>query len=483
MTEEMARAALRRIDALLAQRKMELYRPYPKQREFHAAGAIPNVRERLLRAGNQVGKTMSASAEVAMHLTGKYPDWWEGLRFDRPITAMAASETGKLTRDGVQVHLCGWPKYPLGQGMIPAADILETPAAQGISDAYDYVRVQHYDAYGRPDGVSLCYLRSYDQGRERIQAMTLDLVWFDEEPDQSYYLEGLTRTNAVLGPVMLTFTPLKGMSDVVRRYLVDRMPGTHETCMALDDAEHYTPEQRAKILASYPAHERDARARGVPTLGSGRIFPVAEERIAEPSIAIPRHWPRIAALDFGYDHPSAVVWLAWDREADTVHVYDCHRQREATPVVHAAAVRARGPWIPVAWPHDGLQHDKGGSCEALAEQYRKLDVAMLRVHATHPPAAGQMEGTGGFGVEAGILSMLERMESGRLRVASHLADWFEEFRLYHRKDGKIVKKGDDLMSATRVGLMMLRFAKTAPEPSRVVVPQYSPLEPAMGMMG
>ena len=55
--------------------------------------------------------------------------------------------------------------------------------------------------------------------------------------------------------------------------------------------------------------------------------------------------------------------------------------------------------------------------------------------------------------------MLERMQTGRLRVFKHLSDWFEEFRLYHREDGKVVKLRDDLMSATRYALMCLRFAK------------------------
>jgi hypothetical protein len=45
-------------------------------------------------------------------------------------------------------------------------------------------------------------------------------------------------------------------------------------------------------------------------------------------------------------------------------------------------------------------------------------------------------------------------------VSKHLLDWFEDFRLYHRKDGKVVKEGDDLLAATRYAVMMLRHAKT-----------------------
>lgn len=477
---------LRAIDQALARMKLEQYKPYPKQAEFHRVGGDEDVRERLLMAGNQVGKTLSAAAETAMHLTGKYPDWWEGVRYDRPVTWMAASETGKLTRDGVQVHLCGWPKYPKGQGMIPALDLLETPAAQGLPDAYDYIRVQHYDKDGVKDGESLCYLRSYDQGRARVQSLTLDGVWLDEEPDLDYYSECLTRTNVVLGPVYLTFTPLKGMSDVVKRFMLDQQEGTAIISMTIEDALHYSAEHRRKVIAGYPEHEKEARSMGIPILGSGRIFPVPEEWLKESQIVIPVHWPRIAGIDFGYDHPTAVAWMAWDRDADVVHVYDCHRVKKQTPVFHASAIKARPTWIPMAWPHDAYQHDKGGSCDQLCAQYRKEGVNMLPAHATHAPdpEQNQKEGEGGYGREAGLTMMLDRMNTGRLKVAAHLNDWWEEFRLYHRQDGKVVDENDDLMSATRYGLMMLRHSKIQPAPKTTrKAAAFQPSNPMMGTLG
>jgi hypothetical protein len=252
----------------------------------------------------------------------------------------------------------------------------------------------------------------------------------------------------------MTFTPLKGMSAVVKRFVLDRSADRHVTAMTIDDALHYTAEERARIVASYPAHEREARAKGVPTLGSGRVFPVTEESVREEQLNMPAHWPRIAGLDFGWDHPTAAVWMAWDRDADVVHVYDCYRLREQTPVVHAAALNARGRWIPVAWPHDGLQHEPGSGV-TLAQQYREQGANLL------PDKAVFADGSNS--VEAGVLDLLDRMKTGRFKVAAHLGDWWEEFRLYHRKNGQIVKIGDDLMAATRYALMMLRFASVKTE--------------------
>lgn len=193
-------------------------------------------------------------------------------------------------------------------------------------------------------------------------------------------------------------------------------------------------------------------------MGSGRIFPIDEEIIKVPAFEIPHYWPRIAGIDFGWDHPTAGAWLAWDRDNDILYLYDTHRMSEQTPAVHAVSINQRGKWIPVAWPHDGLQHDKGSGI-ALADQYRKLDVNMLKHQATHAPGPGQEEGQGGNSVEAGLLEMLERMQTGRFKVFAHLENFFEEFRLYHRKDGKIVKEFDDVISAARYAMMMKRFAK------------------------
>ena len=225
----------------------------------------------------------------------------------------------------------------------------------------------------------------------------------------------------------------------------------HVTRMTIEDAEHYTPEQREAIIASYPAHERKARAKGIPMLGSGRVFPIDEDDIKVKSFEIPKEWPQIGGLDFGWDHPTGAARLAWDRDSDIIYVTASYGQREATPVIHAAALKPWGEWLPWAWPHDGLQHDKG-SGEPLADQYRKQGLKMLHEKATFED--------GSYGLEAGISEMLDRMLSGRWKVFEHLEDWFNEFRLYHRDEGLIVKLNDDRISASRYAMMMRRFAET-----------------------
>lgn len=440
---------LRLRDLRVKRDRLAGYRPYTKQGEFHAAGSA--YRERLFMAGNQLGKTWAGAFEVAMHVTGRYPDWWTGRRFPYAIRAMCGSESAELTRKGVQRLLLGPPELrdEWGTGAIPHEAIRDTSMKAGVPDAVSSIVVRHECGED-----SVIQFNSYDQGRTKWQADTVDLVWFDEEPPLAIYSEGLTRTNATGGLVFVTFTPLLGVSEVVKRFLLDRPDGTNVTTMTIEDAEHYTPTERAAIVASYPEHEREARAKGIPIMGSGRVFPVAEEGIKVTPFPIPPHWPRIVGLDFGIDHPTAAVWLAWDRDADVLYVTDSYRVKDQSIVIHAASVKARGDWIPVAWPHDGLQRDKG-SGEQLMQQYKNQGLAMVRERATFED--------GSNGVEAGLAEMLARMQTQRLKVFSHLADWFEEFRLYHRKDGMVVKVTDDLMSATRYALMMRRYAKTHEE--------------------
>ncbi len=211
--------------------------------------------------------------------------------------------------------------------------------------------------------------------------------------------------------------------------------------------------KRQAIIESYPLHEREARTLGIPIMGSGRVFPVEEAQIITPPIPIASHWSQINGLDFGWDHPFGAVNIAWDRDADCIYVCKEYVARETTPLIHSGSIKPWGDWIPCAWPHDGLQHDKG-SGETLAKQYKGHGLNMLVEKATFPD--------GSNGVEAGIMEMLDRMQTDRWKVFSTCQAWIGEFRLYHRKDGLIVKLKDDLISASRYAMMAKRFAKVKP---------------------
>ena len=424
------------------------YKPYDYQIKFHNS----NATQRLLMAGNRVGKSLSGAMEMAIHLTGKYPEWWEGRKFGRPIRAWAGGVSNETTRDVCQKELVGQPDDPSarGTGSVPLDDIGETVRKAGVPNAMNSLVVRHITG-----GWSRLGFKAYEMGKEKWMGEQVDVIWLDEEPPASIYSQALTRTADKGGSVYMTFTPEQGMTQIIAQFINDIKKGQELIQAGWDDAPHMTMEVRDQILQALPPHERKMREKGIPQLGSGLVFPIVEEEILCDPIEIPTHWPRLCGIDFGWDHPTACVWIAWDRDVDTVYVYDSYSMRQETVPVHASAINARGKWIPVIWPQDGRQADKG-SGKNLTEQYKKESVNMCHDWFTNPPQQGMKDGTGGNSVEAGIMEMLTRMQTKRLKIFKNQSKMLEELRMYHRKDGKIVPINDDLISAMRYCIMSLR---------------------------
>jgi phage terminase large subunit-like protein len=431
--------------------KLKSFAPYPKQQEFFTLGAT--IRERLLMAANRSGKSEAGAFEMACHLTGQYPSWWIGRRWDRPINAWTGGESSAAVRQIQQTKLIG-PAGVVdmqGSGFIPKNAIVKVSASHGIADAVDTVQVRHVSG-----GISTLGFKSYEMGRAKWQGATLDVVWLDEEPEMPIYSEALTRVAATGGHAYLTFTPLLGITEVVGRFIHERSEDRAVVSMSIEDAAHIPESERASIIAGYLPHEREARAKGIPMLGSGRVFLTPESEIIEEPFEIPEYFPLLWSIDPGVGHPWAATLLAWDREADVVHVVHTIRMADAMVIDHAAAMkgfdRKWGEKIPVAWPQDATQRREfEGRLEPLAEIYKSHGLRMLPTHATFPDGSNS--------TEAGIALMGERLRAKKLRVFKTCPDWFEEYRIYHRKEGRVVKLRDDLMSASRIGIMALREAR------------------------
>ena len=411
--------------------------------------------QRAAICANRIGKSYGIAAEVAFHATGLYPDWWKGFRFDKPVKMVVGGVTNESTRDVIQKELCGEPSDPeaWGTGAIPLKCLVDKERKAGIPNALSSVTVKHITG-----GKSIIKFLAFEAGKERWMGTGMDFVWLDEEPPLDIYSQALRSIADRGGKIIMTFTPENGVTELYKMITqdTDTVYIQHATW---DDAPHLTKEVREEILASLPPHERDMRSKGIPVMGSGLVFPIREDDIKCEPFPIPEHFSRIAGIDFGIDHPTAWVACAYDGDRDIIYVYDEHTAVRQTPDIIASAIKHKGGHlIPTAWPHDGLIQDKtSGRC--LRDMYVEEGMYLLPDKFSNPPEPGKPEGSGGQGVEAGIMEIWRRMESGRFKVFSTLEKWFVEFRHYHRKDGKIVKKNDDLMSATRYAVMSLRFAQ------------------------
>lgn len=429
---------------------------YPKHMSFFSAGAT--CRQRLMLAANRVGKTEGVGLyELTLHLTGDYPDWWIGRRFNRAVKAWAAGDTKQTVREILQDKLLGSPGQ-WGTGLIPGDDISRVARGGGsVADSVETIYVKH-----KTGGISALVLKSYDQRRESFQGTEQDIILLDEEPPEDIYTECLLRTMTNNGMLMLTFTPLRGMSEVVLAFLpggelVENLADSSKfVVMATwDDVPHLDDAVKKELWDSIPPFQRDARSKGVPQLGAGAIYPVPESDIVVPDFSIPDHWPRSYALDVGWNR-TAAIWGAKDPETKIVYLYSEHYRGQAEPVIHAHSIKSRGDWIPgVIDPAARGRGQKDGA--QLLEQYQDLGLDLT-------PAVNA--------VESGLYDVWMRMSGGKLKVFSSLSNWRSEFRLYRRDEkGAIVKKDDHLMDATRYLIVSgLDIAKVKPDEDNCYIP-------------
>lgn len=443
---------------------------YPKHMQFFEAGS--RKIERLFMAANRVGKTEGAGGfEMVLHLTGRYPPWWNGKRFSRPITAWAAGDTSQTVRDIIQRKLYGKIHEP-GTGLIPAEDINNKTMKRGLPDAIDTIFVKHQSG-----GLSELTFKSYDQRRESFQGTKIDVVWLDEEPPLDIYTESLLRTTDTTGDesadengiIMLTFTPLMGMSETVMAFLpngqvqdVDASGSKFVVMATWDDVPHLTEATKKLLWASIPPFQRDARSKGVPQLGAGAIFPVPESDIIVSDFEIPAHWPRAFGMDVGWNR-TAVIWGAIDRDTDVLYLTAEHYRGQAEPAVHAAAIKGSknvNQWIPgvIDPAARGRGQRDGGQ---LLQDYIDLGLDLE---------------TAFNGVESGLLEIWTRMSTGKLKAFRSLQNWLFEFRLYRRDEkGHIVKSNDHAMDAMRYLVMSgLERAKVKPFAKK------DPIDPVFG---
>lgn len=192
-------------------------------------------------------------------------------------------------------------------------------------------------------------------------------------------------------------------------------------------------------------------------MGTGRVFSIPETEIAYEERKIETHWKRGCAVDYGMDHPFAAVWGAYDEDSDIIWIYDAIKKSNLTIPQMASICKKHGD-IPIFYPHD-MGKREGSSGKSFWQLF-KAEGAWMYKQWTNPPGQGQKEGQGGITKLPGIKHMEERFQSGRLRVAKHLIDWFEEYRNYHHKDGEIVDKRDDIMSATRYLVQSIRHFRS-----------------------
>lgn len=418
-------------------------------------------KEVMLTGANQAGKSTALMMKFTYHMTGLYPTWYTGVRFDKPIAAALGGETAQSTRDLLVNRLLGPPEdrgagYFPGGSFNPEEDI--TRMSGGVANQVDYFRVKHYDADGKFDGYSKAYVFSYSTGWRRLQGYSLDLVAIDEEPEMMVYEELSARTNATGGHVDIAMTPLRGETEL---YLMFEDPENEIKQLINYDitrATHMDVNQREHLLKKYENNPlAEARLYGRPVASQGLIYNIPQHLLMVEDFQVPNHFSQIIGIDLAHTVGKwAAVKFARDDASGITYVVQDFKAENITLADFASRLLAMGgASIPVAWPHDAMRQSSNGTVVA---QLREWGVNVLP-EAAH--VVDRMTGTKSRAVMTIIETALDLMAQGMFCfMARGCQETLDEMRRYRHKEGKIVARQEDhCIDAMHKALMMLHLAK------------------------
>lgn len=446
--------------------RIEYFNPYPYQREFMNAGKDYLIR--YLRAGNRTGKTFGAATEFAYHITGRYPDWWEGAKIQGSgHTFWAVGITLDSVATVIQKELFGVADIrapDVGSGTIPKECINFDTAFNKDGDKLKSCQIKHVNG-----GYNT--LRFYSSENTAVMmGARCALIWMDEEAlnGMEVYSQCKTRLINAFGPgknglLMITATPERGNTELNQLFDNDETGLLYIKSASWYDCPNFTPEQIEKELSTIPAWQREMRSMGIPVIGTGAIFPYADEDITVNSVNPRAHWQAVIALDWGVSVDATVIAvMIHNPDADIYYLYDliyCDASDYDRSPANVADIINNSPYagLPVIRPHDH---------PALSNQLRDLGVNVQIPPASNPPASqlrvkrASTDSRGAQDIQTGIDEMNYLLSEGRLKIMAHCYKWFEEKRTYYyrliKSSGKLERtKPDHAIDASRYALMAL----------------------------
>lgn len=395
---------------------------YAKALEFFSAGKDHQFR--MLGGANGTGKSYNGTIELVYHITGLYPEWWTGKVQEAPKLWWIVSESPDMFKSCLQRLLLGSSlnDEDMGTGLIPKELIINTGAWSGVSGCVRNIEVRHKKGH-----IVTIEIKSFDQERSKLQGANIDGVLFDEEPPLDVYTECIFRLRGSPikppGISLLLFTPLKGLTDVVLSYLKDGKypskgqhpddPDKYVVRIEMDEVPHLSLQDKRMYLANCPPNQLEARTKGFPAMGSGKIYPYPESQVFVAPFAIPDYWPRTYALDFGH-HVTCAIWAAKDPHSNTLYIYDeYYCEHHETAQIHALNVQAKGAWIKgICDPSGGGRQDDG---RQLMEIFQSYGLDLIPGENAFMP---------------GITRNCNMFQNGTLKIFDHLDKIKVEYRLY-----------------------------------------------------
>ena len=440
--------------------QLKYFRPFEHQKSFFRTHSD----RRGILAANRIGKTVSTCYETAMHLTGIYPGWWEGQRFDRPITCMVAGEGWSQVALVLQQELLGTPDIKIrdniGTGAIPR-NLIRTDTMRGDGANAIGIEIQHTSG-----GHSYLLFANYTQEVRQLQGFKLDLAVFDEQPPDDFFSEIVTRTATTQGRILCSFTPLKGLNGLVSKFW-NREEGYDYIRVSWDDVPEYDlwgepfllKTTRRQLERDYLPHEREARMQGRPIMGKGAVFQI-------------QHWPtyksgdflfnemsniqRVIALDLGLVNDKTVItlmyWDPYEREAWLHRQIVVQGIEEAVPtqyVNHLLRPEVHG--TPIVLPADANTAGRYTmSSASIRELFESYGLNVLPGAIMNPPDdQGRRTNHRSYGIN----QMRQMLEVGSLHVNENCVDFLREAQNYYVDSQGRFSDPDDCIDSARYAVM------------------------------
>lgn len=440
--------------------QLKYFRPFEHQKKFFK---IDSFRRGIL-AANRIGKTVSTCYEVAMHLTGLYPDWWEGKRWNQAVTVMVAGEGWAQVALVLQKELLGTQdvkiEEQLGTGAIPESCIVRHTMRNDGANCIG-VEIRHTSGSN-----SYLLFANYTQEVRQMQGFKLNIAVFDEQPPDDFFSEIVTRTATTQGQVLCSFTPLKGINGLVSKFW-NKEEGYNFIRVSWEDVPEYDPwgepfllnETRRQLERDYLPHEREARIAGKPVMGKGAVFQIRNWPTYPSGTYDFKNMPRIEriiALDLGLVNDRTVISLMyWDPLEKTAYL---HKQitvkgiEEANPVNYVQhLVRPEVFGTPIVLPADASTPGRYTmSSTSIRELFEEYSLNVYNKPIMNPPdAQGRVNNHKSYGINL----MRQMFESGTFMINENCQDFIRECQNYYVDEKGRFSDPDDCIDSARYALL------------------------------
>jgi phage terminase large subunit-like protein len=441
--------------------QLKYFRPFEHQLKFFETGSSER---RGILAANRIGKTVSTCYETACHLTGLYPDWWTGYRFNKPITCMVAGEGWSQVALVLQNELLGTQDVKitdnLGTGVIPRDCIIQDTMRNDGANCIG-VEIRHVSGAN-----SYLLFANYTQEVRQLQGFKLNLAVFDEQPPDDFFSEIVTRTATTQGKVLCSFTPLKGLNGLVSKFW-NKEEGYEFIRVSWDDCPEYDPwgmpfllkETRRQLERDYLPHEREARIAGKPVMGKGAVFQIREWPLYQTGDYDFTRMPniqRVIALDLGLVNDKTVISLMyWDPYERTAFL---HKQiivqgiEEAVPsqyINHLLRPEVFG--TPIVLPADANSPGRYTmSSNSIRELFESYELNVYHKAIMNPP---DQEGRVTNHKSYGINQMRQMLEVGSLMVNQNCTQFVSDAQNYYVDSHGRFSDPDDTIDSARYALL------------------------------